>query len=186
MARSRSDPAERRARHAAVDDPGVVMEAAATFLGVRPRSVHETRRRLIHHGYREELVEGVLERLVEMGYLDDEGFARAWIESRDRSRPRGEDALRRELSLKGIDRDTIVAALADRAREPPADDGAESAAAEPTSADRAAAERLLERRRETLLRDADPRKRQQRAYALLARNGFDPQTCQEVSARLLK
>jgi hypothetical protein len=29
---------------------------------------------------------------------------------------------------------------------------------------------------------ADPRLRRQRAYALLARNGFDPETCREASA----
>lgn len=162
------------------------MEAAATFLGVRPRSVQETRRRLIHHGYRADLVEGVLERLVEMGYLDDEGFARSWIESRDRSRPRGENALRRELSLKGIDRDTIVAVLAERSGSLTGSDDAEASLIEPVSVDRVVAERLLERRHAALMREVDPRKRQQRAYALLARNGFDPQVCQDVSARLVE
>jgi hypothetical protein len=29
---------------------------------------------------------------------------------------------------------------------------------------------------------ADPRQRRQRAYALLARNGFDPETCREAAA----
>ena len=38
--------------------------------------------------------------------LDDETFARAWVESRDRARPRGERAIRDELRLKGIDRAT--------------------------------------------------------------------------------
>ena len=33
--------------------------------------------------------------------LDDEAFARAWVESRDRARPRGERALRAELRQKG-------------------------------------------------------------------------------------
>jgi len=32
-----------------------------------------------------------------------------------------------------------------------------------------------------LLRERDPRKRRQRAYALLARNGFDPGVCMEVT-----
>ena len=38
------------------------------------------------------------------GYLDDAAFARTWVESRDRARPRGESALRRELTLKGMAR----------------------------------------------------------------------------------
>ena len=68
--------------------------------------------------------------------LDDAAFGAAWLESRDRARPRGERAL-----------------------------------------DRGAAERVLARHGPTLARVADLRVRRQRAYALLARNGFDPETC---------
>jgi regulatory protein len=157
-----------------VDDPAVVMEAAAAFLAVRPRSVAETRRRLRHLGYRHPLVEQVLERLVEMGYLDDEAFAQAWVESRDRARPRGESALRRELALKGVPRETVTAVLEERAASAAADAGP----------DLSAALKLLERRRSSLEREPDPSKRRQRAYALLARNGFDPEVCQAASGAL--
>ena len=75
---------ERRARRAAVEDANVVMEAAAAFLSVRPRSVVETRRRLRHLGYPQALVDEVVGRLVEMGYLDDEALARSWVEARVR------------------------------------------------------------------------------------------------------
>ncbi len=194
MPRKYVDPADRRARHAAVDDPAVVMEAAAAFLAVRSRSVDETRRRLRHHGYQPALVDGVLERLVEMGYLDDEAFAQAWVQSRDRARPRGEMALRRELSLKGIDRETINDVFAGRAEgsdettsrdERAASDITETAPVDEgltASADGTAAVRLLERRRAALLRVADPRQRRQKAYAVLARNGFGSEICREVSA----
>jgi regulatory protein len=148
------------------------MEAAAAFLAVRPRSVAEIRRRLRHLGYRHELVERVVERLVEVGYLDDEAFARTWLESRDRARPRGAAALRRELSLKGIDRQLLGELLAER------EEGADGAV------DLEAARRLLERKRPQLEREADLRKRRQKAYALLARNGFDPETCREAVAAL--
>lgn len=135
----------------------------------------ETRRRLRHLGYRHALVEQVLERLVEMGYLDDEAFAQAWIESRDRARPRGEAALRRELVLKGVPRETVAAVLGQRSEAAAAEDGP----------DLAAAMRLLERRRSALERDADERRRRQKAYALLARNGFDPEVCREASSSFL-
>ena len=46
--------------------------------------------------------------------LDDEAFARAWVESRDRARPRGERAIREELRLKGVDRASIDLVLAER------------------------------------------------------------------------
>lgn len=102
MARRARSPQERReaaearrARRAAVTEPDAVMEAAAAFLAVRSRSVDETRKRLIHLGYPPAIVEQVLERLIEIGYLDDLGFARAWVESRDRARPRGRRAASR-------------------------------------------------------------------------------------------
>ena len=102
MRRRRETPAEGRARRGAVDDPAVVLDAAARFLEVRPRSVDEVRRRLRDAGYRAELVDGAIERLTDLGMLDDEAFARAWVESRDRARPRGERALRSELRRKGV------------------------------------------------------------------------------------
>jgi regulatory protein len=150
----------------------VVLDAAARFLETRPRSVAEVRRRLVGAGYRAELVQGAIDRLLELGILDDEAFARSWVESRDRARPRGERAIREELRVKGIDRATIDAVLEERR-------GGDEA--EP---DRDAAQRLIERNERSLARVADPRKRRERAYALLARNGFDPDVCREVAAKV--
>lgn len=169
MAR-RESIAERRERKAAVDDPAVVLDAVARFLEARSRSVVEVRRRLTGAGYRADLVEGAIARMVELGMLDDEAFARSWVESRDRARPRGERTIREELRLKGVNRATVDAALDERRMG--------SGAVH----ERAAAERLLARHRRTLDRVADPRDRRQRAYQLLARNGFDPDTCREVAA----
>lgn len=175
MTRRRETYAERRERRAAVDDPAVVLEAAARFLEARSRSVVEVRRRLTSAGYRPDLVQGAIERLTELGMLDDEAFARAWVESRDRARPRGEHALRDELRLKGIDRSIVDHVLEER----------RSAGSEVAPPDRAAAERLIVKHARTLDRIADPRRRRERAYALLARNGFDPETCRDVAARVI-
>lgn len=160
------------------------MDAAAAFLAVRPRSVEETRRRLAHLGYPPTLCEQVVERLVELGYLDDATFARAWVESRDRARPRGAVALRRELQRKGVPDDTIRQTLDERAAAvAPAHDGASAAAsAASPSAEREAARRLIERRAAALSREPDPRRRKQKAYALLARNGFTPDVCAELAS----
>jgi len=180
--RRRTSPAERRERHAAVEDPAVVLDAGARFLEVRPRSVAEVRRRLADAGYRPDLVAGAIERLAALGFLDDEAFARAWVESRDRAHPRGAMALRRELRRKGIDDATITAVLAERsATSPGIVVGEGDDARGPADADEAAARRLLERRAAGLLRIADPKARRQRAYALLARNGFDPDVCARVA-----
>ena len=175
--------AERKERRAAVDDPDVVLEAAARFLEPRARSVAEVRRRLSGAGYKGTLIEGAITRMLELGMLDDEAFARAGVESRDRARPRGDRAIRQELGLKGVDRPTIDLVLAERreaAAGIPSDDGEVA-----TSPDQAAAERLLARNARSLARVADPRQRRQRAYALLARNGFDPETCRTVAATVV-
>ena len=176
----REAAAARRARRAAVTEPDAVMEAAAAFLAVRSRSVDETRKRLVHLGYPAPIVEQVLERLVEIGYLDDEAFARAWVESRDRARPRGTLALRRELQRKGVPDDVVAAILEER--ETAAAAAADDHPHDPVDPDRAAAIQLVERRASTLRREADPRRRRQKAYALLARNGFGPDVCHEVAS----
>ena len=160
----------RKAEHAEVTDPTLVLAAALRFLEARPRSTAEVRRRLVTRGYRPDLVEGCLERLLDIGILDDEAFARTWVESRDRARPRGERALRAELRGKGIDRHVVDDVLEVRDSEQP-------------DADAAAARRVLERHAGALARVADPRARRQRAYALLARSGFDSDTAVEAISR---
>ncbi|HET9520642.1 MAG TPA: regulatory protein RecX [Candidatus Limnocylindrales bacterium] len=181
MTRRRQESyAERRERRAAIDDPEVVLEAAARFLEARSRSVAEVRRRLGQAGYRAELIDGAIVRLTELGMLDDATFGRAWVESRDRAHPRGERALRRELGLKGLGRELIDELLDERR------DGAAGTAGDvdAVAVDLAAAQRLLARNARALDRVADPRTRRQRAYALLARHGFDPDTCREAAAGL--
>jgi regulatory protein len=158
------------------------MAAAAAFLAVRSRSVEETRRRLNHLGYPAGLCDQVVARLVDVGYLDDHAFAVAWAESRDRARPRGAVALRRELQLKGVPDDIITDALSSRSDVVAAhgveDDG------RLVDADREAARTLIERRASALLRETDPLRRRQKAYALLARNGFSPDICHEVASKV--
>jgi regulatory protein len=169
--------AERRERRAAIDDAQVVLNAAARFLEVRSRSIEEVRRHLAQAGYRLELADAAVTRLTELGMLDDGTFARTWVESRDRARPRSEAALRRELAQKGIGRELSDEVLAERkAVEPGGDEGG-------GGPDMAAAQRLLHKKASTLGRIADPRERRRRAYALLARNGFDPETCREATLR---
>lgn len=162
---------EKRERLGAVEDPNVVLEAALRFLEPRQRSIGEVRRRLTRVGYQAELVEGAIARLIELGMLDDQAFARTWIESRDRARPRGERALRFELARKGIDRKTADETIAERQADQP-------------DADAEAAARLLARNARSLARVPDPRARRQRAYALLARNGFDPEVAAAASRAL--
>src|SRR6478736_3513224 len=161
----------RKADNAEVTDPSLVLAAALRFLEARPRSTVEVRRRLLTRGYRADLVEACVQRLLDLDILDDAAFARTWVESRDRARPRGERALRSELRGKGIDRQVVDGILEARTTEQPA-------------ADADAARRVLERHASALARVADPRAQRQRAYALLARSGFDSDVALEAIGRL--
>jgi regulatory protein len=176
-------PGERREQRGKVDSLGEVLDAAARFLEARPRAEAEVRSRLLRLGYRPELVDGAVTRLVEVGYLDDDAFARSWVDSRDRSSPRGERALRLELARKGVAREIIDDVLGERR-----DDAAVRATGAgdllPASPDEAAADRLVAKRMASLLREPDLRKRRQKAYALLARSGFSPDVCARVSRQL--
>jgi regulatory protein len=189
--RPRESYAERRARRAEIDDPEVVLAAAYRFLEARARSVAETRRRLTDAGYRTELVDGAIRHLLDIGLLDDEAFARHWVESRDRASPRGETALKRELRLRGVDSAVIAATLEERRsagseRWPAVPGGTDDDAGERLDPDETAARRLLDRRRRDLARVDDPRKRRARAYALLARNGFGPDIASRLSASVVE
>jgi regulatory protein len=152
-----------------------VVEAAVRFLEPRPRSTAEVRRRLGSAGYREDLVEQTVERLTELGVLDDESFAHDWVRSRDRAHPRGERALRSELRAKGIAEETIDRVLDERR-------GDESAAALEAVPEEEAARRLLGRKDAFLRRAGDPRLLRQRAYTLLVRNGFAPDLAWRLAA----
>jgi regulatory protein len=183
---------ERRERRSAVTDPDIVLAAGAALLGVRSRTTHELRVRLVKSGYPHELVDVTIDRLLALGYMDDEAYARAWVGGRDRSRPRGAAALRRELLRKGLGRELVDAALHEREQDQrgTVTDGVidpdDTELGQGSSADHAAAVRLLDRRRSALLRESDPRRRRQRAYALLARNGFDPGVCMDVTRAYLQ
>jgi regulatory protein len=91
-----------------------ISDAAWRLLSVRARSRRELEQRLRRKGFEPDAVERELDRLQELGYLDDAAFAGAWIASRQTgSSPRSTRALTAELRAKGIDAETLQPALAE-------------------------------------------------------------------------
>ncbi len=86
-------------------------EQALHFLSYRPRSAEEVNRHLAGKQIPPELVAQTVERLLQAGLLDDEAFARFWVENRDSFRPRGNAALRYELRRKGVGEEAINSAV---------------------------------------------------------------------------
>ena len=84
-----------------------LMAAALRFISFRPRSEKEIRNFCTktlkrHHTTAPLVVSKVLERLTELGYVDDRKFAEWWIGQRTTSTPRGKRAIEAELKAKGI------------------------------------------------------------------------------------
>lgn len=78
------------------------MEAAGRLLAYRLRSEQELRDRLRRKGFASEVIGETLRRLRELGYVDDEAFARLWAETRQAARPRSARLLAVELRRKGV------------------------------------------------------------------------------------
>ena len=88
------------------------IEAALRLLAAGPRSERDLRERLSRRrGYRDEAVDAAVQRMRELGYLNDAAFARFWVESRQAGTPRSRRALAFELSRKGVDREQLETAL---------------------------------------------------------------------------
>ena len=97
--------ASRPARDAA--PTGSAYDAAVRFLGARPRSVAEIKRHLRTKRFDDEAQDKAIDELRAQRYIDDEAFARYWVEQRAKFRPKGERALVSELMQKGVARETI-------------------------------------------------------------------------------
>lgn len=141
------------------------VDQAARFLARRPRSVAETQRNLRQKGFEEPAVAAALQRCGEQGWLNDSDFARFWVEDRLRFRPMGRRALAHGLRQKGVDPETIEAALADL-------DGLDAA--------RRAAQGRLRRWRGLTRPEA-----RRRLWAFLQRRGFEGDLCHQVVQEIL-
>jgi regulatory protein len=88
-------------------------EKALNYLSYRPRSEAELQSHLLKSDFAETTVDEVLHRLREVGLVDDEAFARYWVDNRARFRPRGKQMLVHELRQKGIASHVIETVLAE-------------------------------------------------------------------------
>ncbi|HET7673338.1 MAG TPA: RecX family transcriptional regulator [Candidatus Saccharimonadales bacterium] len=93
----------------AVEDKGVYR--ALDLIARRPRSAGEITDYLKRKGYEEEEAEKILNRLSEKGYIDDESFARSWVENRRLLKPTSRRKLRLELKQKKVAEDIIQEVL---------------------------------------------------------------------------
>lgn len=86
-------------------------QKALHYLSYRPRSSSEVSQNLVKRGVPEALVQETVNRLQRAGLVNDQEFARAWVENRNTFQPRSKLALRVELRHKGLSDEVINTVL---------------------------------------------------------------------------
>jgi len=147
------------------DSKGALTRAFA-LLGRRALTEHELRSKLKALEFHEQIVDRVVARCRELGYLDDEKFAHDFIRAQLARRPLGSERLRLALRRKGVPANLIEVVLA------------EAVPAGSTSLVEAAAQKFLARRGGTL----PAPKLRQRLTDHLRRAGFSWEEIQNALA----
>lgn len=92
--------------------PERTMNRAVKLLAAKPRSVLELRERLLEKPWTNaEIVDGVLAKLKDYKYLDDEQYARDVASSKLRQKPQGKLKLQQSMSRKKLDKKTVDEAI---------------------------------------------------------------------------
>jgi regulatory protein len=151
-------------------DPVACREAALRLLDRSRRTRADLAGRLREKGHATEVIEPVLDRLAQVGLVDDAEYARAWLAGRWGRRAAGWTRLRQELRGRGVSDDDIEAARTRLAEH------------EGRGADEVETARRVVSQAARRYASLEPRVRQQRLYALLARRGFDGDTIRRALA----
>jgi regulatory protein len=139
------------------DPESVARKILLDALTGQARSRKELRDKLAKRQVPDELAERLLDRFGEVGLVDDEAFARSWVESRQRSRGLARRALAQELRRKGVDDETVRTALDEL---------------DPDQEEQAA--RRLVAKKARSMRGLDPGVATRRLVGMLARKGYSP------------
>jgi regulatory protein len=148
-------PPDAEAEGPDADSESVARAILLDALTGQARSRKELREKLAKKDVPDELAERLLDRFTEVGLVDDEAFARSWVEGRQRSRGLARRALAQELRRKGVDDETARTALDDL---------------DPAREEEAA--RRLVRKKLRSLRGVDPTTATRRLAGMLARKGY--------------
>jgi len=73
------------------------------YLSYRPRTVYEIEKYFNKKGFKKKIISQVIGILLEQNYLNDKNFAKIYIESMVRNKPKSKFAIGFELKKKGIE-----------------------------------------------------------------------------------
>lgn len=157
---------------------GKLMEKMYRFLNIRQRSEKEIRDYLKNLSFKrklkgqEEISQFIIDAAVQVmnkkGLLNDEQFAKAWVESR--SKKYGVNRIKQELFQKGIDREVIEEVTSDKSQE---------------SREEEVAEKALEKRMK-VWKNLKPMEFRKKASEYLMRRGFEYSLIKEIVEKILE
>jgi regulatory protein len=147
----------RRDDEAPSDPEARAREVCLRLLSASPRTRAQLADALARKNIPDDVTERVLARFTDVGLIDDEAFAQAWVQSRHAGRGLARRALAVELRRRGVADETV-------------NDAVESL--DPAQEERTA--RALVARKLPATRGADPAKRMRRLVGMLARKGYPP------------
>jgi regulatory protein len=137
------------------------LDAAYRYLGRRDRTEAEVRQRLEQGGTANGVLDKAIAILIDQHVLDDERYARLFVEDKRRLEQWGADRIRRTLAGRGIDRELIEQALS---AEDPEVGGGELGGE---------LERAVELLRTRFPSPPRDRKERDRALGMMLRKGYD-------------
>jgi regulatory protein len=133
------------------------------FLSYRPRSEKEIKDYLVRKRANPKIQTSILKKLRKLNFINDEDFARWWLEQRMSFRPRGKPLLRRELFQKGIEKKIIDSLISQIS---------------PFSQINSA--RKIMAKKKKLYQNLPLQKLRQKLFSLLARRGFEFELIKEA------
>ncbi len=100
-----------------ISDNGKIFDKVLNYLSYRQRTVWELRDYLRRKEASEDQTEFVIEKCVRLNLVDDEKFAKAWVQSRRLGKPTSQRKLRSELAAKRVSGTIIDSVLSDDRNE---------------------------------------------------------------------
>src|SRR5688500_259739 len=142
---------------------------ATKLLGMRLHSRSELRRKLVRVEYGDSVIDGVLDDLARMGYVDDQRFAKTKALSAAQHKHHGKRRAMVELMKSGVERETANRAVEDVYEQ----------------TDSVALARQLVAKQTPRLRKLDPLVARRRLVGMLQRRGFDYDTIKPIVDEVL-
>jgi len=154
-----------------MDDFEKFYRASINYLSFRPRSEKEMRDYLTKKKCDDKTLKRIIESLLRTKFLNDEEFARRFIEQRTKIKPKANRVIKYELKQKGISQELIDKLFEDKE--------------ESAVSDFSKALELAERKLPRYAKIEDKRKVYEKMSRFLASKGFDWDTIKEVIDQVL-